>query len=171
MKNWILTGFMGAGKSKTAQELAKLSHRECIDLDEWARAKNGQAIEEIFKTGGEAAFRQLEKELCREAAGMQNIVLASGGGTVQDPGCRELLKQNGIFIYLDVDFATVYDRIKNSPRPLVQRLSRQQLHELFLQRRPVYLASADLVITYKGENPPALAQKIWDRLNNISQEE
>ncbi|MEE8575359.1 MAG: shikimate kinase, partial [Thermodesulfobacteriota bacterium] len=84
IKNIVLTGFMGAGKSSVAR---RLSEKLCIALictDKLVEDKAGAAIKEIFATEGEARFRQLEKEvIARLASGRSGItppiVLSTGG--------------------------------------------------------------------------------------------
>ena len=63
IKNIILIGFMGSGKSMIAKELGKRLDRKVISIDSLAELKEGHTIHEIFKAKGEAYFRSLEKEI------------------------------------------------------------------------------------------------------------
>ena len=82
-----LTGFMGCGKSSTGRELAARLDARFIDLDGEIVARTGRSIPDIFREGGEAAFRAVELATLRavldeaDAAG-QDTVLALGGGAL-----------------------------------------------------------------------------------------
>ena len=67
-RNLILTGFMGTGKTAVGQELARRLGTEFVDMDALIKAREGMSIAQIFRQRGEAHFRRLEAELCRELA-------------------------------------------------------------------------------------------------------
>ena len=66
MKNIILVGFMGAGKTAVGKALAKLLKRKFIDLDEKIEKAEGMPIAEIFAKKGEPYFRKIEKDAVKE---------------------------------------------------------------------------------------------------------
>ena len=86
-----LTGFMGCGKSSTGRALAARLGAHFVDLDEVIVARAGRSIPEIFREGGEAAFRQLELETLRavlDGAGNTLTVFALGGGALTQSAAR-----------------------------------------------------------------------------------
>lgn len=82
MNNIVLFGFMGCGKSTVGALLAQKSGRPLLDTDGYLEQKYGRTIPQIFATDGEEAFRQMERQVCRELAGRTGLVLCCGGGTV-----------------------------------------------------------------------------------------
>src|SRR5579862_1264255 len=81
----ILTGFMGAGKSTVGAILAAILGWRFLDLDSFIEASHGVTVAEIFRNHGEAYFRSRERWALEELSGERNVVLALGGGTIEDP--------------------------------------------------------------------------------------
>ena len=118
---------MGAGKSTAVRELGG------IDTDDLVESAAGKPIAEIFREGGEAAFRALEE---------QTILLALGGGAVTSPAVREALDDT-LTIWLDVDVDTCWERVRRSDRPLAQ--DEAAFRRLYEERRALYADVADVV--------------------------
>src|ERR1700752_4683590 len=87
----ILTGFMGAGKSTVGAILARDLGWRFLDLDEVIEANSHRTIAEIFRDYGEAEFRRRERQAVQQLSDEEEIVLALGGGTVEDESTRSLL--------------------------------------------------------------------------------
>ncbi|HBZ90659.1 MAG TPA: hypothetical protein DEO62_06540, partial [Lachnospiraceae bacterium] len=102
---------MGSGKSTVGIKLAKLYGMKFYDTDEMIEEKAGMKISEIFEKYGEAAFRDMETELIREAASWKNAVISTGGGMPVREENRELLKKAGAVIYLKTDAKTTVSRL------------------------------------------------------------
>ena len=94
MKNVVLIGFMGTGKTSTGRALAQRLGRAFVDLDRMIEEEAGRSIPEIFASEGEAAFRALEREAVRRTAKRRALVISTGGGTVKDAANMALLKEN-----------------------------------------------------------------------------
>jgi shikimate kinase len=139
-KNIVLIGLMGSGKSMIARELGKRLKREVVATDGLVEAKEGQTIHEIFKSKGEAYFRNLEHGIIKDVSLRQGIVIDCGGGVVLHKENLKLLKTNGIVFYLQATPEVIYQRIKNEKhRPLLKvpdPLGR--IKELHQQRLPLY---------------------------------
>ena len=65
MRNVVLCGFMGCGKTTVGRQLAALSGRRFVDMDEYIEQQAGMAVSEIFRQYGEDDFRRRERETCR----------------------------------------------------------------------------------------------------------
>lgn len=91
----FLIGPMGAGKSAVGHKLAEDLGREFIDSDEVIEARTGVDIPYIFEREGEAGFRARERQVIDELTQRPGVVLATGGGAVQDAGSRALLGSRG----------------------------------------------------------------------------
>ena len=74
----VLTGFMASGKSAVGRALARRIGYEWIDTDDLIESRHG-AIDQIFVTSGEEAFRQLEAAVATELAERNGLVISTGG--------------------------------------------------------------------------------------------
>ena len=139
-KNIALIGFMGSGKSMIARELGIRLKAQVVATDDLVEAKEGQTIHEIFKSKGEAYFRNLESEIIKEVSLRQGIIIDCGGGIVLRKENLKLLKTNGIVFYLQATPEIIYQRIKNEGhRPLLKAPDPLGcIKELYQQRLPLY---------------------------------
>ena len=80
MNNIVLCGFMGCGKSTVGKNIARKSGRKFLDMDSYIEQKAGMTVSEIFEKYGEEKFRDMEHDACVELAGLEGLVIASGGG-------------------------------------------------------------------------------------------
>jgi shikimate kinase len=155
---------MGSGKTETGRELARLSGREFVDLDEEIERKARRSINEIFREKGESYFRVLEKELLGQVSGKSNQVVATGGGVVLDGENRQKMKETGIAIYLEASLETLWQRVQDkTDRPLLYvdnpKATLQQLGQI---RAPLYrMASGGHSVATDGLTPKGVAEKIY----------
>ncbi len=166
MKNIVLIGFMGSGKSLTSNKLAKTLERKVFSTDSMIEKREGRSITEIFRDSGEAYFRKLEKEVVKEASSQNGIILDCGGGVVLDPENMSELKKNGLVFYLSAPSARIYANIKNQKhRPLLDVADPlAKIEELLAKRRPYY-EKADVIID--ADKPiDAMAEDILKVLRN-----
>jgi shikimate kinase len=141
-QNIILTGFMGVGKSTVAQVVASRLGREFIDMDTLIEQREGRVISQIFAAEGEAYFRRLEAELCRELAGQANLVIATGGGALVPEANLRTLEQTGLVFCLNCEPEILWRRIGQSEdRPMLAERDEgrfARLAALLAQRVPAY---------------------------------
>lgn len=149
MKNIILMGFMGCGKSTIGYKLSYKLKKCLIDTDALIEQKEGMSISQIFATKGEAYFRELEyaclKTLENELDGR---IISLGGGTPMREVNHSILKQLGTIVYLKASPETIYERTKhNNKRPLLQcEDPRARIEELLTIRNPIYETLADVIV-------------------------
>jgi shikimate kinase/3-dehydroquinate synthase len=142
----VLIGFMGAGKSTVAAELARRRGRASIDTDELLEARFEHSIAHEFELRGERAFRAAEEEVVRAALASAEIddVVALGGGSVQSERVREELAGHAA-VLLEVDPLLAWERVsrsgEGSERPLAR--DRDAFMALYKQRRERYEQVAD----------------------------
>ncbi|SHI75271.1 shikimate kinase [Parasporobacterium paucivorans] len=151
----VLTGFMGAGKTTTAERLSLLLEGELdvLDLDLVITEKEDRTISEIFSESGEAYFRNLEKEFLSTLLDQpKSMIISAGGGTILQDNIVELIhEKGGLIVLLDVEEETVLSRIAStSSRPLLAvsdvENTQDKVHRLLNERNPAYHMAADLVI-------------------------
>lgn len=147
--NIVLSGFMGCGKSTIGRQLAAAMNMKFVDMDRYIEKKEGMTVSEIFAEKGEAYFRALETETVRELSESRAYVIATGGGTLmRSENVEEFHRGGGVIYFLDVPLAALQERLKNDKRrPLLQTPDRRAVVERLLnERKPQYLASADVVV-------------------------
>lgn len=161
MKNIILIGFMGTGKTSVGRLLASRLGRSFIDLDKKIEQEEGRTIPEIFQQDGEMYFRQKERSVVVKASRLTGAVIATGGGAVLDHDNVIRLKNSGILIGLTADPMTILQRTeRRNNRPLLNcedRLS--QIEKLLSQRKPFYEV-ADYTLDTVASSPQQVAEQI-----------
>ncbi len=116
MKNIILTGFMGTGKTAVGKELSRLLDMKLIDVDTEIERSRKMNINEIFKQFGEQRFREIETEMIKMVSGNRNVIISTGGGAVLRQENMDVLRENGIIICLTATPETILQRTSNSER-------------------------------------------------------
>jgi shikimate kinase len=146
--NIFLIGLMGAGKTAVAKVLAKKLDRRFFDADHLIEERCGVKIPVIFEMEGEEGFRKREAQTIREITTEENIVLATGGGSILLPENREALKKNGTVIYLHANPIELWHRTKGgNERPLLRNGDAKVILEnLYKIRDPLYREIADYII-------------------------
>lgn len=123
MKNIILIGFMGCGKTSVGKYLSQTLKCEFLDTDELIEQEQKRSISEIFAADGEASFRDMETECLKSLLKRKDdgFVLSVGGGLPIREVNRNLLKELGDVVLLQVSPEVVYKRLRNDKtRPLLQ---------------------------------------------------
>ena len=158
-KTVFLCGFMGCGKSTVGKVAAGMLGIQFIDLDEYIEQQEDMSIPVIFSKKGEQYFRDCETKAIKQF-GEKTSVVATGGGAMLREENAEAAQKAGVVIFIDTDFETCYERIKDDPhRPIAYNSTKDQLKERFDQRRPLYQAHSQFTID--GSLPPAqMAKKI-----------
>jgi shikimate kinase / 3-dehydroquinate synthase len=158
---YVLIGFMGAGKSTAAGELAEALGGRALDSDALLAKRLGHPLAREFELRGEAAFRAAEEELVCELLGEADAdaVIALGGGSVTSARVREALGAH-VTVLLDVEPELAWERVRaqqgGAERPLARE--RGQFVALYASRRALYeqLADAFLPALPLGGAPRAL---------------
>lgn len=141
MKNIVLIGIMGCGKTTIAKLLSKKLNMPVVDIDEYLVDKYQQSIPEMFAIS-EACFREREAICCKEVASLQGTIISTGGGIINNKANMEALGQNSIIIYLDRPIENIISDVETSSRPLLKE-GPQKLYELYNERHQKYLAACN----------------------------
>lgn len=155
MKNIVLVGMPGCGKSTVGKALAKRLSRPFFDADEEIVRRAGKPIPEIFQAEGEAGFRKIETEALFDLCRQSGAVIATGGGAVTVPQNHDILRQNSLVVFLNRDIAV----LPTNGRPLSEQ---NDLHEMFRQRLPLYRAVCDYEVDGNSE-----IQTVTDRVAEV----
>ena len=155
MKNIVLVGMPGCGKSTVGKALAKRLSRPFFDADQEIVKRAGKSIPEIFQTEGESGFRKIETEVLFDLCRQSGAVIATGGGAVTVPKNHGILRQNSLVVFINRDIAV----LPTNGRPLSEQ---NDLHEMFRQRLPLYRAVCDYEVDGNSE-----IQTVTDRVAEV----
>ncbi|HTU94758.1 MAG TPA: shikimate kinase [Solirubrobacteraceae bacterium] len=133
-------GFMGAGKSTTAELVARRLDRPWFDTDHVIVERCGRSIPELFAAGEQARFRAMETAVIAELLDGPPAVLSLGGGALEDSGTRELLLARAFVVWLEVSWSEVRAELPSlmQTRPLLQDRTEEEIHALFERRQATY---------------------------------
>ncbi len=162
MNRIFLVGPMGSGKTTVGRHLARRLNMDFVDLDHEIQARCGVQVSVIFDIEGEAGFRRRESELLDELTQRDQIILATGGGSVIDPGNRRMLSERGLVVYLRTSVDQQLKRLeRDKQRPLLQAPNRRRrLQDMAENRNPVYEECADLIVPSDNISPMAMAGRV-----------
>lgn len=165
----VLVGLPGAGKSTIGRRLAKALGVEMLDTDAAIEASTGRSIADIFATGGEPEFRQIEERVVRAALADHDGVLSLGGGAITSAGVREALAGHTV-VFLEISAAEGVRRTGGSTvRPLLAGPGRaEKFSALMTQRAPLYRRVATIRVNTNRRNPGAVVRYIVSRLGTIA---
>ncbi len=163
MKNIVLTGFMGTGKTAVGRELSRMLNMRLVDIDSEIELSQKKTINDIFKIHGEKYFRDLESELIKKYSGEKSLIISTGGGAVLRDKNMNALRKNGIIFCLSARAETILERTKMSDeRPLLKVDDPlAKINELLDYRRPFY-ERAGIVIDTEGKSPIQIAEEIME---------
>jgi shikimate kinase len=167
--NLYLVGMMGAGKTTVGRLLARRLKLRFVDSDHEIEKRCGVKVPLIFDIEGEAGFRSRESLTLAELTAAEGIVLATGGGAVLAADNRRRLADRGTVIYLRARPEDLYERVRQDRnRPLLATpdpLAR--LHDLYVQRDPLYREVADVVVDTGRQTVQSLARTLADQLGEL----
>ncbi len=149
MKRIILVGFMGTGKTVVGRRLANAIGFRFLDIDSMIEKREGSSIASIFQEKGESYFRNLEKKMVKEVCDLSPSVIATGGGAVQDPENRKILKKDGWMVCLTATPEKILERTKRKKsRPLLQGGDPMEtIKKIMIERSEAYADSDFMVDT------------------------
>jgi shikimate dehydrogenase len=156
MRNIVLIGMPGCGKSTVGGVLSRMMGRICADIDVLIETASGRSIPEILAKDGESAFRIMETRVLGEEAKKSGIVIATGGGVVTQPENFDLLRQNSLVVYLKRELG----KLKTDGRPLSLGAG---VEALAGQRLPLYEAWSDCAVEVEAD-PEQTAARIMERI-------
>jgi shikimate kinase len=164
----VLTGFMGSGKSTVGRLLARQLRWRFADADGEIEKATNASIAEIFRDQGEPWFRELEHRTIDRLLKSEQIILALGGGAIEDQRTRHLLlnEEGTRLIHLETSFETVLKRCTGTEafRPVLA--DRANLRARFERRLPLY-RQAHLNITVDAMTPFAVIQTVMSSLGIV----
>lgn len=166
MKNIIIIGMPGAGKSTMGGILAKTLGRNFIDTDIVAQETSGRLLQEIIDNEGTGAFLESEEKMILSLH-LQNAVVATGGSVVFSGNAMEHLRKDGIVIYLKISFEEMVRRLNNITTRGIVLAAGQSLRDMYNQRVPLYEKYADITIDCSDGDVEKCIGNVMNGLNKF----
>lgn len=169
MKNIVLTGFMGTGKTEVGRVLSRKLGYVLVDADTEIEKEHHMTITAIFKQYGEPKFREIESNVIKRLSEIKNAVISTGGGAVLRQDNMDNLRKNGVIVCLTASAETILKRTgNNNDRPLLQvETPLHKIKELLEFRKPYY-EKADIIINTEDKNPFQLAEEIIEKVKPLT---
>lgn len=159
LKNIILIGMPGCGKSSVGKLLSEKLDREFIDTDCEIEKSENKKIPEIFSQTGEEYFRKIETKILEIFSKESGKIIATGGGIVTRKINCDLLKQNSIIIFIDRSI----ESLSNENRPLSK--DKKAIEKLYSERIDLYRGLADITVKNDGEIENVV-EEIYENISN-----
>ena len=147
IKNIALIGFMGTGKSSVGRIIAEQARFQLVDTDDEIERRAGKSIRQIFADEGEPRFREHERALVAELAGLNRVVISTGGGVGANPDHLAALKTHALVICLWASPDHIWERVRHQHhRPLLQDPDPRAKIQRLLAERAVFYRQADVLV-------------------------
>jgi shikimate kinase len=161
--NIVLIGYRGTGKSVVGELLAMQLDMPLMGMDAQIVKNAGMPIPEIVEKLGWPGFRDIESEVARELAGLDNIIIDTGGGVIERPENIEALKINSRIFWLRASVDAIVSRIQEgTQRPALTagKTFTEEIAEVLEQRIPKYKSAAQFEIDTDALTPEQVAERI-----------
>jgi shikimate dehydrogenase len=143
MYNIVFIGLPLSGKSKYAKLFEINLSKKIYDTDIEIEQVINTSIFDYFHLHSEAEFRMIESEIIKLLYKEHNCIISTGGGAIKDQKNMELLKQNGIIVFLNKNPEEI--ATKNiQGRPLIK--NKDDVLRIAKERLPLYEKACDISI-------------------------
>jgi len=168
--NIVLIGYRGTGKSHVGKLLAACLGLAYVGMDAAIVESAGMPVPEIVARYGWPGFRDRESEEVSRVAGLDGLVIDTGGGVIERPENVAMLARNGCIIWLKASVATIVQRIHgDSQRPSLTegKSFTEEVAEVLQRRTPAYRAAAEYEIETDGVTPEEIVEQIVNQLQSL----
>ena len=166
MKNIVLIGMPGVGKSTAGVVLAKVLGYEFIDADLIIQQQEGKLLREIIAEVGTDGFIEVENRVNSQIE-VEKSVIATGGSVVYGKEAMQHLREIGTVVYLKVSYDILEKRLHDIKGRGVVLKDGQDLRGLYEERGPLYEKYADITVCEDNLNVEQTIEKITEQLNKL----
>ncbi len=143
MKQIILNGYMGTGKTTLGKVAAEKMGCPFYDLDELIEREEGKSIHEIFSSQGEPYFRFAETTMLEKVLQHEGVIALGGGTLTRDINKERILASNSLLIGLFSSVENIVERVSKTKgsRPMLasgQESLEEHVQTMLKQRKQVY---------------------------------
>lgn len=164
MKNIILIGMPGCGKSTVGVILAKIIGYSFLDSDLLIQEKDGRLLSEIISQEGLDGFNKIENKI-NASIDVSRSVIATGGSVIYGKEAMEHFKKIGIVVYIRLPYEEIANRLGDLTQRGVSIKEGQTLLDLYNERIPLYEKYADVIVDENGMAIPETALYIKEKCN------
>ena len=171
LKNIVLIGMSGVGKTTIGDALSRALNREFLDIDILIERQTNISIENIFSIHGEVYFRELESNIVKQIYQDKNLIISTGGGIVLVKDNIDRLRENGIIVLLEGTIDYIINNIKKSKnnRPLLNGVDIQEkVKSLYNNRKELYLSAGDFIVLVNNKSVDEIVYEIIERCVKIN---
>ncbi len=166
MKNIVLIGMPGTGKSVVGRALAQRLDYTFVDLDDLIVEAAGKTLPEILREDGLEEFFRIEETIGVELDRTDTVV-STGGSMVLYEDAMEHLKENGVIVWLETPLSQILERM---PADLTDRgiaaPAGMTIRQIYEQREPLYAKYADLIVASR-DGADDTARQVWQMLRTV----
>ena len=144
MKNIVLIGMPGCGKTTLGKIISKELKLKFYDADHYIEETTKKKISELFEKG-EDYFRDIESRVCRELSEKTNVIISTGGGVIKRKENIQNLKKTGIIVFIDRPVKNIIGDVDISKRPLLKD-GKDKVLKLYEERYELYKKAADKIV-------------------------
>ena len=165
-KNIFIIGAMGSGKSSIGKLLAKQMKKKFVDTDYLIEKSTNYDISTIFQKYGEEIFREKETEALINLNGIENHIIATGGGIILKKTNVNIMKEMGLIVFLDINLKAQFKRVKyRKHRPLLKNSNlEEKLKILKNERDTIYNNISDYIIDVSDKDKNTIVEEIENKL-------
>ena len=153
MKNIILIGMPGCGKSTIGVLLAKAMGFRFIDTDITIQNRTGMLLQQIIDQKGLDWF-------CIEEERAIMSVEETGGSAVYSRSAMMYLKEHGYVYYLALPVEQVEKRLHNIKTRGIAMRPGDSIEDVFRRRRALYEEYADITVDCAGKSIEEIVEEI-----------
>lgn len=166
MKNIVLIGMPGVGKSTAGVVLAKVLGYEFIDADLVIQQQEGKLLHEIISEVGTDGFIEVENRV-NSKLDVEKAIIATGGSVVYGKEAMQHLKEIGTVVYLQVSYDILKKRLHDIKGRGVVLKEGQDLKGLYEERIPLYEKYADITVCEDNLSVERTIEKIIEQLKQL----
>ena len=165
MKNIILVGMPGCGKSTVGVVLAKTLGMRFVDTDLIIQQEQHDVLHRLIERYGIKRFGEMEDEALLSVMDTEDTVIATGGSAVFCERGMNFLKQTGVCVYLEVPCEELKRRLSNIKTRGIAAAKGMTVEEIFAERSPYYEKFADIKIDCTDKHIEEITEIIANRMN------
>lgn len=159
MKNIVLIGMPGAGKSTIGVLLAKTMLMDFVDTDLIIQNRYSSSLCSLIEKSGCEEFLKMENDIISKND-FNNSVVATGGSAVYGAQAMKKLKSSGVLVYLSLPVEEIENRIRDIKTRGVVMRNGETIQDLYSEREPLYQKYADVTIECTGLTPEKCVERI-----------
>ena len=166
MKNIVLIGMPGAGKSTVGVVLAKAMHMRFLDTDLSVQERMGEGLQDTINREGKEGFLKIENEVL-STIHVENTVIATGGSVVYGKEAMAAMEDGGVLVYLAYTYPTIESPLTNLDIRGVAMGPGETLRQVYDDRIPRYEAAADVTIPCEGKEVDDIVAEIMAQTRGL----